>query len=154
MSFKKAKEYLKKYKLEDKILEFDDSSATVKEAAIRIGCDEDEIAKSLAFQVNDTYILIIVSGNSKIDNHKYKSEFNTKAKMIPYDDVETIIGHAAGGVCPFGINEGILVYLDESLKKHKIIYPACGSSNSAVKLTLKELEDASNYIKYIDVSKI
>ena len=120
MSLEKAKKHLIKYKLEDRIMEFNTSSATVKEAAIAIGCEEDEIAKTLSFLIGDKPILIVVSGNSKIDNSKYKQEFHTKAKMIPYDQVEELIGHAAGGVCPFGINKDIEVYVDESLKSQKL----------------------------------
>lgn len=153
MSFIKAKEHLKKYGYENKIMEFNVSSATVKEAALALNCDEDEIAKTLSFIVNDKPILIVVSGSSKIDNSKYKQEFKTKAKMIPFDEVENKVGHAAGGVCPFGINDGIDVYLDVSLKEHEIVYPACGSSNSAVKLAIDELEKTSMFKKWIDVSK-
>ena len=153
MSFIKAKEYLKKFNLEDRIMEFDVSSATVREAANALGCSEGEIAKTLSFLVGTKPILIVVSGDSKIDNSKYKKEFSTKAKMIPFDDVESLIGHSVGGVCPFGINENVEVYLDESLKQYEIIYPACGSSNSAVKLTVNDLETASNYKKWVDVCK-
>ncbi len=153
MSFVKAKEYLEKFGLEDKVMEFDVSSATVAEAAIAIGCKGDEIAKSLSFIVNDKPILIVASGESKVDNAKFKAEFKTKARMIAFDDVERLIGHAVGGVCPFGINKGVDVYLDVSLKKYEIVYPACGSSNSAVKLTLDELGKTCNYIKWVDVCK-
>ena len=153
MSLVNAKEYLEKYGLENRIMEFDVSSATVKEAAKAINCKEGEIVKTLSFIVNDMPILIAVAGDSKIDNSKFKAEFKTKAKMIPFDDVEKLIGHVVGGVCPFGINENVEVYLDDSLKKITIFYPACGSSNSAVKLTLDELEKASNYKKWIDVCK-
>lgn len=153
MSFIKVKEYLKKYNLEDRIMEFDVSSATVKEAAIALGCSEGEIAKTLSFIINDKPILIVTAGDAKIDNSKYKKEFGTKAKMISFDDVEKLIGHSVGGVCPFGINDNVSVYLDESLKQYEIIYPACGSSNSAVKLTVNELETASNYLKWVDVCK-
>ena len=153
MSLVRAKEYLKKYGLENKIMEFDVSSATVKEAAKAINCKEGEIVKTLSFIVNDIPILIAVAGDSKIDNSKFKAEFQIKAKMIPFDNVEELIGHAVGGVCPFGINENVEVYLDNSLKRFAIVYPACGSSNSAVKLTLDELEKASNYNKWIDVCK-
>ena len=153
MSFIKAKEYLKEFNLEDRIMEFDVSSATVKEAAIALGCTEGEIAKTLSFIINDKPILIVTAGDSKIDNSKYKKEFNIKAKMIAFDEVEKIIGHSVGGVCPFGINENVEVYLDESLKQYEIIYPACGSSNSAVKLTVNDLETASNYLKWVDVCK-
>ena len=153
MSFNKAKSYLKKYSLEDKIMEFDVSSATVFEASKAIKCKEEEIVKTLSFIVDDKPILIAVSGDSKIDNSKFKSEFKTKAKMIPYDDVERLIGHGVGGVCPFGINKDVEVYLDKSLKRFSIVYPACGSSNSAVKLTIEELEKTSNYKRWIDVCK-
>ena len=153
MSFVKAKEYLQKCGLEDKIMEFNVSSATVEEAAKAINCKEEEIVKTLSFIVKDKPILIAAAGDSKIDNSKFKAEFHTKAKMIQFDQVEELTGHAVGGVCPFGINENVDVYLDESLKRFKIIYPACGSSNSAVKLTLEELEKASNYKKWIDVCK-
>ena len=153
MSFLKAKEYLQEFNLEDRIMEFDVSFATVEEAAIAVNCNKEEIVKTLSFLVNDKPILIVVAGDSKIDNSKYKKEFNLKAKMIPFDDVEKLIGHSVGGVCPFGINENVEVYLDNSLKRFEIVYPACGSSNSAVKLTIKELELSSNYIKWIDVCK-
>lgn len=153
MSIIKAREYLKKYNYDDKILEFPVSSATVSEAALALNCEEGEIAKTLSFLIDDKPILIVVGGDYKIDNSKYKSEFHVKAKMIPFNDVESLIGHAAGGVCPFGINEGISVYLDISLKEHEYIYPACGSSNSAIKLSINELEELSNYQKWIDVCK-
>ena len=134
-------------------MEFDVSSATVEEAAKAINCKEEEIVKTLSFIVNDKPILIAVAGDSKIDNSKFKAEFKTKAKMIPFDNVEELIGHAVGGVCPFGINENVEVYLDNSLKRFSTVYPACGSSNSAVKLTLDEFEKASNNLKWIDVCK-
>ncbi len=153
MSLLKAKEHLQKYGLENRIMEFDVSSATVSEAARVINCKEEEIAKTLSFIVDDKPILIVVSGDCKIDNSKFKTEFQTKAKMIPFDNVEELIGHAVGGVCPFGINENVDVYLDNSLKRFEIVYPACGSSNSAVKLTLDELKKISNYKKWIDVCK-
>lgn len=154
MSLKNAKEHLGKYGLDNKIKEFDTSSATVKEAAIALNCKEAEIAKTLSFLVNNKPILIVTAGNRKIDNSKYKSEFNEKAKMIKADEVEPFIGHKVGGVCPFGINDDVDVYLDISLKDFDIVYPACGSSNSTVKLTIKELEEASNYKEWIDVCKI
>ena len=153
MSLEKAKEHLKKYKLDQNIMEFITSSATVQEAAIALNCTEGEIAKTLSFMVEEKPILIVVSGDAKIDNSKYKAEFHKKTKMIPHENVEKIIGHQVGGVCPFGINEGVEVYLDKSLQKYKTVYPASGSSNSAVKLTIQELEQASNYQKWIDVCK-
>ena len=153
MSFEKAKKKKKKYGLENKIMEFLVSSATVEEAAKALGCKECEIAKTLSFIVDDIPILIVVAGDSKIDNSKYKQEFHKKAKMIPFSEVEKLVGHNVGGVCPFGINENVIVYLDISLKRFETIYPACGSSNSAVKLTIEELEKASNFVKWIDVCK-
>ncbi len=153
MSLEIAKNYLKKYHLEGRIMEFTTSSATVEEAAKALNCTEGEIAKTLSFLVEEKPILIVVAGDKKIDNSKYKGEFHKKAKMIPFDQVEGFIGHKVGGVCPFGIKDNVDVYLDESLKKYETIYPACGSSNSAVKLSIPELEQASNYKKWIDVCK-
>ena len=153
MSIERARNYLEKYNLENKIMEFDVSSATVAEAAQAINCEEQEIAKTLSFIVNDKPILIVVSGDSKVDNSKYKQEFHTKARMIHYDNVEELIGHSVGGVCPFGVKDNVTVYLDDSLKKLKTIYPACGSSNSAIKLTLEELEKITNFEKWVDVCK-
>lgn len=153
MAIDRVKKYFKKFGIEDKIIELNESSATVELAAKALNTEPDNIAKSLSFLLGDKPILIIMAGEAKIDNSKYKHEFNIKAKMIPYDDVEDIIGHAAGGVCPFAINDGIDVYLDESLKRHEYVYPACGSSNSAIKLSIEELEKYSNYVKWIDVAK-
>ena len=153
MSIEKAREYLKTYGLENQIMEFDVSSATVEKAAIAIGCKEEEIAKSLSFIVDEKPIIIVASGNSKVDNAKYKTEFHTKAKMIPFDDVERMTGHAAGGVCPFGVNGDVTIYLDESLKRYETVYPACGSSNSAIKLTPAQLESITPYKKWVDVCK-
>ena len=154
MSIEKVREYLKKFGLDNKIMEFDVSSATVKEAAIALNCKEQEIAKTLSFIVNDRPVLIVTAGDSKVDNSKFKTKFNVKAKMIPFDDVERLVGYAVGGVCPFGVNEDVDVFLDESLKRFDTIYPACGSSNSAIKLSIEELEKASNYKEWIDVCKI
>ena len=153
MSLIKAKEYLKKLNLDKNIIEFSESTATVREAAEALGCEDAEIAKTMAFFVNDEPILIVASGDKKIDNSKFKQTFHTKAKMIPFDKLEELIGHTAGGICPFGINLGVKVYLDVSLKEFDTVYPACGTSNSAVKLTLEDLEKSSNFIKYIDVCK-
>ena len=153
MSLEKAKEHLKKFNLENNIMEFNTSSATVEDAAKALNCQEKEIAKTLSFLVNNEAILIVVAGDKKIDNTKYKAEFNTKARMIPFEEVEEYTGHKPGGVCPFGVKENVKIYLDESLKRFDIIYPACGSSNSAVKLTIEELEKASNFEKWVDVCK-
>lgn len=153
MSLVKVKEYLKKYNKNNEVLEFDASSATVSDAANVLGCMEADIAKTLSFIVEDKPILIVMAGDKKCDNHKFKEYFKEKAKMIPREDLVSLIGHEAGGVCPFGINDGVLVYLDESLREHEFIYPACGSSNSAIKLTINELEELSNYTAWIDVCK-
>lgn len=153
MSYITAKKHLEKNNLDDRIIEFNTSTATVALAAKALGVSEGEIAKSMSFIVNDNPILVIVAGDKKIDNHKYKDEFKVKAKMISFDDVEEYIGHKAGGVCPFGINDNVRVYLDLSLKKYEYVYPACGTSNTAVKLLINELEKASKYIKWVDVCK-
>lgn len=153
MSFIKAKQHLEKFNLESRIIEFNESTATVALAALALGVTEGEIAKSLSFIVNDNPILVVVAGDKKIDNHKYKEEFKVKAKMISFNQVEEYIGHKAGGVCPFGINNNVRVYLDLSLKKYEYVYPACGTSNTAVELLINELEKASKYIKWVDVCK-
>ncbi len=153
MALERVQEYFKKFDLDKRIQVFDVSSATVKEAAIALNTKEERIAKTLGFLVNEQPILIVVAGNMKIDNHKYKEYFHTKAKMIPFDEVEKIIGHEVGGVCPFGINPGIDVYLDVSLKDYETVYPACGSHNSAIELSISELEKTSNYKEWIDVCK-
>lgn len=153
MAFLKAKKYLLNYGLEDRIIEFPFSTATVSLAADALHVSEGEIAKSMAFFIKEKAILVIMAGDKKIDNHKFKEEFEVKAKMISSDAVESVIGHAAGGVCPFGINKEVEIYLDVSLKLYKVVYPACGSHNSAVKLKLEELENCVKYIKWVDVSK-
>jgi prolyl-tRNA editing enzyme YbaK/EbsC (Cys-tRNA(Pro) deacylase) len=153
MSLVKVKEYFKKYNIEDKIMEFNTSSATVSLAATTIGCTPNEIAKSLAFTVKAKSVIIVMAGDSKIDNAKYRKEFNTKARMIDKEQLNKLIGHEVGGICPFALNDNVLVYLDNSLKKFKYVYPACGSSNSAIKLSILELEKYSNYVKWIDVCK-
>ena len=153
MSLERAKEHLKKYGLEGKVMEFAVSSATVEEAAKALGCSPGEIAKTLSFLVEEKPVLIVVAGDVKIDNSKYKAFFHQKAKMIPVEDVEKMIGHQVGGVCPFGVLEGVDVYLDQSLQKYEVVYPACGNSHSAVRLTIRELEEASCYQEWIDVCK-
>lgn len=153
MSLIKVKEYLKKYNYDDKIMEFDLSTATVEEASRELKCTPGEIAKSLSFIVNDDVIVIVVKGDNKIDNHKFKETFHVKAKMIDRDSVEELTGHIPGGVCPFGLNDNVKVYLDVSLKNYEYVYPACGSTNSAIKLSIPELEKLSNYVKWVDVTK-
>lgn len=153
MSVQKAKKYLEKYNLENEVIELKETTATVKDAANALKCEEGDIAKTLSFIVNDKPILIVTSGNYKIINSKFKQEFKTKAVMIPFNDVENLVGYAPGGVCPFGVNNGVDIYLDVSLKEHDYIYPACGSSNSAIKLTLEQIEKIVDYKKWIDVCK-
>lgn len=153
MAIEKVREYFKQYKIEDRIIELSDSTATVALAAASLGTEECRIAKTLSFIIEDKPILIVVAGDAKIDNSKYKGHFHTKAKMIPYEEVNNLIGHNPGGVCPFGINKEVIVYLDESLKRFDYVYPACGSSNSAIKLTIEELEKYSNYNSWIDICK-
>ena len=154
MSLTRVKEYFKKYNMEDQIIVLNESSATVAEAAHALHCEEKEIAKSMSFKLNDDSVIIIVTaGDAKIDNSKYKHEFQTKAKMLEFAEVEKLTGHEVGGVCPFAVNDNVTVYLDESLKRFKHVYPACGSHNSAIKLTLDELEKYSNFKKWIDVCK-
>lgn len=153
MSLEKVREYFNKFGMADRIIEFCESSATVHDAAKAAGCSEGEIAKSLSFAVGETPILIIAAGDVKIDNAKYRAEFSVKAKMLPFESVEEIIGHEVGGVCPFAVNEGVEVYLDESLKRFNMVYPACGSSNSAIKLTISELEKTSGFKKWVDVCR-
>lgn len=151
MSFEKAKEYLKSKNFEDRIIAFEGESSTVEQASQIIGCTKGEIAKSLSFMVGEQPIIVVVAGDSKISNSKYKQEFGVKAKMIAFDDVENIIGHAVGGVCPFGVKENIKIYLDETLKKYKIVYPACGDNHSAVKLAPEEFETLVKVEKWVDV---
>jgi len=154
MSYDRAKAHLEKYGLSDRIRLFDVSSATVALAAEALGTEEARIAKSLSFDLGCSAILVIAAGDAKIDNSKFKAVFKTKAKMLDFDSVERLIGHAVGGVCPFGINDGIKVYLDESLKRFDVVYPAAGTSNSAVRLTITELELSSEYTSWIDVTKL
>ena len=153
MSFEKAKAYLEVKGYVSHIMIPDQCIGTVEEAAAALGVQPCEIAKTVSLLVHGKVILIVCEGNAKIDNHKYKQTFHSKAKMIPFDDVEAYIGHAPGGVCPFGIKEGIPVYLDESLKKFDTVYPAAGNDHSAVRLTIAELEDVAGACGWIDVCK-
>ena len=154
MSIERAREYLKQYNMEDRILEFDVSSATVELAAQALHCEPKRIAKTLSFKVGEDAILIVAAGDAKVNNAKYKAQFGTKAKMLSPDDVETLVGHAVGGVCPFGINDGVKVYLDESLKRFETVFPACGSSNSAIEMTMDDLEKYSGCEQWVDVCKL
>lgn len=153
MAIEKVRSYFKEFGFEDKILEFSSSSATVALAAQALGCDEARIAKTLSFHVDSKVVLIVMAGDTKIDNSKYKQQFKTKAKMLSFDEAVPLIGHAVGGVCPFAVNDGVEVYLDESLKRFQTVFPACGSANSAIELTIPELEKLSNFISWVDVSK-
>lgn len=154
MAIDKVREYFKTKGIEDRIREFEVSSATVALAAQALGCEENRIAKTLSFHVQDKIVLVVAAGDARIDNPKYKAFFGTKAKMLAFEEAEELIGHAVGGVCPFAVNEGVEVYLDESLKRFEMVFPACGSSNSAIELTLKELEKYSGFIAWIDVCKL
>lgn len=153
MAIQKVREYFKEFGIDDRIQEFEVSSATVELAALALGCEGCRIAKSLSFKVDDKPILVVAAGDAKVDNHKYKEQFSQKAKMLSLDECEQLIGHAVGGVCPFAINDGVDVYLDESLKRFDTVFPACGSSNSAIELTIAELEKYSKYKAWVDVCK-
>lgn len=153
MAIDRVKEYFRAYGMEEKIKEFDVSSATVELAAAALCCEPGRIAKTLSFLVDAHAVLVVAAGDVKIDNSKYKAQFGTKAKMLSPEQVQTLVGHAVGGVCPFGVNEGVEVYLDESLKRFTTVFPACGSSNSAIELTISELEEYSGYAGWIDVCK-
>lgn len=154
MSVNKVKKYLEQFNLADKIQEFEQSSATVKLAAQALNTSEAQIAKTISLKIDNKIILIVCAGDSKIDNTKYKQEFNTKPKMLDKMEVETLVGHPVGGVCPFAIDSDIEVYLDNSLKRFTHVYPACGSANSAIKLTIEQLEKLSNHKKWVDVCKL
>ena len=153
MAVEKVKEHLKKYGLDGNIVELSSSLATVCDAAESLGCSESEIAKSMAFSLSDGYIVVVMSGDVKIDNSKYKATFHEKAHMVSPEILESVIGHPMGGVCPFALNEGVKVYLDESLKRFSRVYPSCGSIHNAIGLTLEELERASEYTGWVDITK-
>ena len=153
MSIERVKEYFKEFGIENRIIELNESSATVELAAQALGCEPCRIAKSISFLKDGKAILIVAAGDAKIDNAKYKAHFGVKAKMLTPDEAVELIGHAVGGVCPFAVNDTTKVYLDESLKRFETIFPACGSSNSAIELTIPELEKYSNYLEWVDVCK-
>lgn len=153
MSIDKVKAYFSAQNASDKILEFDQSSATVELAAAAVGCEPAHIAKTMSFLLGEAPILIVTAGDARVDNKKYKAIFHQKAKMIPWDEVEGFIGHAPGGVCPFAVKDGVRVYLDESLKRFDVVYPAAGSSNSAVRLTIPELEQYCPDAQWVDCCK-
>lgn len=154
MSIEKVREYFKTKGIDGKIQEFEISSATVPLAAKALHCEESRIAKTLSFHIGEKVVLIVAAGDAKIDNAKYKAQFGTKAKMLSFDEAEALVGHAVGGICPFAVNEGVEIYLDTSLKRFSTVFPACGSSNSAIELSLQELKEYSGFIKWIDVCKI
>ncbi len=153
MSLDRALAHLSRFGLEGRVKLFNVSSATVELAAQAVGCQPERIAKTLSFLLPEGPVLLLAAGDARIDNSKYKARFHTKAKMIPHDQVEELIGHGVGGVCPFGINEGIPVWLDESLRRFDVVYPAAGTPNSAVELSLEELERASQAQGWVDVCK-
>lgn len=153
MAIEKVKEYFKQWGIEEKVLEFDVSSATVELAAKALNCAPQRIAKTLSFKVHDQCILIVAAGDTKIDNQLYKAQFGTKAKMLSPEEALSLVGHAVGGICPFAVNKGVEIYLDESLKRFSTIFPACGSSNSAIELTIPQLEKYADYQEWVDVCK-
>ena len=154
MSIEKARAHLARHGLEDRIMEFDQSSATVELAARAVGCEPARIAKTLSFEIAGEVALIVFAGDARINNQKFKATFHTKPRMLDAASAEDRIGHAVGGVCPFGVNEGVRVYLDESLRRFDVVYPAAGSSSSAVRLTPAELEDCVDGATWVDVSRL
>lgn len=154
MAIEKVREFFRSLGMEDRIMEFDVSSATVELASQALGCEPCRIAKSLSFITPDGPVLVVAAGDAKIDNPKYKAQFSTKAKMLTPEQAVELIGHAVGGVCPFAVNEGVRVYLDRSLKRFDTVFPACGSSNSAIELTLEELERFSSAVSWVDVCRL
>ena len=153
MSIEKVKEYFRQYGMEDRVWEKEHSSATVEEAAEARGCEPQRIAKTLSFQAGDRVVLVVTAGDRKIDNKKYREQFGCKAKMLKFEEVEDLVGHAVGGVCPFAVKEGVEVYLDESLKRFETVFPAAGSSNSMIELSIEELERYSHSLQWVDVCK-
>ena len=153
MAIEKVKAFFSQFGIADRVREFDVSSATVELAARALGCEPCRIAKTLSFLADGHAVLVVAAGDAKIDNPKYKAQFGTKAKMLTPEEAEALVGHAVGGVCPFAVNEGVAVYLDESLKRFSTVFPACGSSSSAIELTIPELEKYSGYIAWVDVCK-
>ena len=152
MSIERVRAFMRAHGMEHRILEFDVSSATVELAAVAVGCEPARIAKSLSFMVDGGPVLVVAAGDAKVDNRRFKEQFHTKARMLTPDEAVTLVGHAVGGVCPFAVNDGVRVYLDESLRRFGTVYPACGSSNSAIELTLDELQQLSGG-EWADVCK-
>ncbi len=153
MAIDRVREFFKKYNMEDRIQEFNESSATVELASKALKCEPARIAKTLSFMVKGAPVLIVTAGDAKIDNSKYKRQFSTKASMLSPEEAEKLTGHAVGGVCPFAVNEGVSTYLDVSLKRFNTVFPACGSGNSAIELTIDELEKYADPVSWVDVCK-
>ena len=154
MSIEKGRAHFRRFGMEARVIEFTVSSATVELAAQALGVEGARIAKTLSFSLGERTLLIVAAGDAKVDNHKYKQHFGSKAKMLAFEEVEARVGHAVGGVCPFAVNEGVEVYLDNSLLRFETVFPACGSSNSAIELTIPELETLSDSLGYVDVCKL
>lgn len=154
MSLEKVENYFSQWNLQGRILQFPVSSATVELAAIALNCAPARIAKTLSFKVEDRAILVVTAGDAKIDNSKFKSRFHLKAKMLQSEEVEPLTGHPVGGVCPFGVNEEVAIYLDDSLKRFTTVFPACGTGNSAIELSIAELEKYTRNATWVDVCKI
>ncbi len=153
MAIEKVKAFFRQHGMEDKVLEFETSSATVELAAQALHCEPCRIAKTLSFMGKEGPLLVVAAGDAKIDNPKFKAQFGTKPKMLTPEENVELIGHAVGGVCPFAVNDGVKIYLDESLKRFETVFPACGSANSAIELTMEELETYSSFAAWIDVCK-
>lgn len=154
MSIDKVRRYFRERGFEERICEYDTSSATVELAAQAAGCEPARIAKTLSFHVGDEVVLVVAAGDARIDNQKYKARFGCKAKMLAFEEVEPAIGHAVGGVCPFAVNAGVAVYLDETLRRFETVFPACGSDNSAIELSIAELETLSDADAWVDVCRL
>lgn len=154
MSIQKVRAYFRGFGIEGRIREFEVSSATVELAAVAVGVEGARIAKSLSFKVDNQPIIIVVAGDAKVDNSRYKAQFHTKAKMLTHEEAHELIGHDVGGVCPFALPENVKVYLDASLKRFDTVFPAAGSDNSAIEMTCEELEKySSNFVQWVDVCK-
>lgn len=153
MAIEAVREYFSRYGIADRIREFDVSSATVELAAQALGCEPRRIAKTLSFMVGGHAVLVVAAGDARVDNQKFKAQFGAKAKMLKPSEAEELVGHAVGGVCPFAVKDGVTTYLDESLRRFDTVFPACGSSNSAIELTIAELEEYSNCTSWVDVCK-
>ena len=154
MSLERVLGFFESKGMAERVLILDESSATVELAAHALHCPPERIAKTLSFLVGDRPVLVVMAGDAKVNNSKFKAFFKEKARMLTAEQAEVLVGHAVGGVCPFAVIEGVQVYLDDSLKRFETVFPACGSGNSAIELTLPELETLSNFISYVDVTKV